>query len=56
MNRIGARKNVFIIGSTNRSGIIDTELMRPGRFDQFIYIPMPYYDSRLLIIHTTSNL
>ena len=50
-DRIGAKKNIFIIGDTNQLVIIDM-----ARFDQFIYIPMPYYDSRLLILRTTSNL
>jgi len=27
--------------------------MRPGRLDQFIYLPMSYYDSRLSITRTT---
>ena len=53
MDRIGANKNVFITGATNRLDIIDTELMRPGRLDQFIYILMPYYDSRLSILRMT---
>ena len=53
MDRIGAKKNVFIIGATNWSDIIDMALMRPGKLDQFIYIPMLYYDSRLSILRTT---
>jgi len=55
-DRIDAKKNIFIIGDNNQSDIIDMALMRPGRFDQFIYIPMLYYDSRLSILRTTSNL
>jgi transitional endoplasmic reticulum ATPase len=47
---VGAKKNVFIIGATNRPDIIDTALMRPGRLDQLIYIPMPDYESRLSIL------
>merc|ERR1711957_1007816 len=31
----------------------DTALMRPGRLDQLIYIPMPDYDSRLSILRAT---
>ncbi|CDY09595.1 hypothetical protein HID58_066272 [Brassica napus] len=40
---------VFIIGATNRSDIIDFALLRPGRFNQLIYIPLPDEDSRLNI-------
>jgi transitional endoplasmic reticulum ATPase len=50
MDGVGARKNVFIVGATNRPDIIDPALMRPGRLDQLIYIPMPDYESRLSIL------
>merc|ERR1711871_1173544 len=47
---VGAKKNVFIIGATNRPDIIDPALMRPGRLDQLVYIPMPDLLSRLSIL------
>jgi len=50
MDGVGSKKNVFIIGATNRPDIIDPALMRPGRLDQLIYIPMPDYESRLSIL------
>jgi len=50
MDGVGAKKNVFIIGATNRPDIIDTALMRPGRLDQLIYIPMPDVESRLSVL------
>merc|ERR1712164_113420 len=50
MDGVGSKKNVFIIGATNRPDIIDTALMRPGRLDQLIYIPMPDFESRLSIL------
>lgn len=53
MDGVGAKKNVFIIGATNRPDIIDTALMRPGRLDQLIYIPMPDFESRLSILRAT---
>lgn len=53
MDGVGSKKNVFIIGATNRPDIIDTALMRPGRLDQLIYIPMPDYESRLSILKAT---
>merc|ERR1711937_637582 len=53
MDGMGAKKSVFIIGATNRPDIIDTALMRPGRLDQLIYIPMPDYESRPSILRAT---
>ena len=50
---VGSKKNVFVIGATNRPDIIDAALMRPGRLDQLIYIPMPDLESRLSILKAT---
>ena len=44
---------MFVIGATNRPDIIDAALMRPGRLDQLMYIPMPDYGSRLAILKAT---
>ena len=41
MDRMSSKKNVFIIGATNRPDIIDPAILRPGRLDQLIYIPLP---------------
>ncbi|KAK2967111.1 hypothetical protein RJ640_004087 [Escallonia rubra] len=46
MDGMTAKKTVFIIGATNRPDIIDPALLRPGRLDQLIYIPLPDEDSR----------
>ncbi|XP_048324217.1 cell division cycle protein 48 homolog [Ziziphus jujuba] len=46
MDGMSAKKTVFIIGATNRPDIIDPALLRPGRLDQLIYIPLPDEDSR----------
>merc|ERR1711865_633567 len=34
MDGMNSKKNVFIVGATNRPDIIDAALMRPGRLDQ----------------------
>jgi len=50
MDGMNAKKNVFIIGATNRPDQIDSALLRPGRLDQLIYIPLPDEVSRLAIL------
>ncbi|EFJ53296.1 hypothetical protein VOLCADRAFT_78972 [Volvox carteri f. nagariensis] len=49
MDGMNSKKTVFIIGATNRPDIIDPALLRPGRLDQLIYIPLPDEKSRLQI-------
>jgi transitional endoplasmic reticulum ATPase len=46
--------NVVVIAATNRPDIIDPAILRPGRFDRLLYIPMPSKETRLKIlqIHT----
>ena len=46
MDGMTTKKTVFIIGATNRPDIIDPALLRPGRLDQLIYIPLPDEASR----------
>ncbi|MFH1642984.1 MAG: proteasome-activating nucleotidase [Nanoarchaeota archaeon] len=46
--------NVKIIGATNRKDILDPAIVRPGRLDRLLYIPVPEKESRkeILKIHT----
>lgn len=50
MDGAGAKKNLFFIGATNRPAILDEALIRPGRLDQLIYIPLPDQVARVGII------
>ncbi|CAJ0630996.1 9891_t:CDS:2 [Entrophospora sp. SA101] len=50
MDGMNTKKNVFVIGATNRPDQIDPALLRPGRLDQLIYIPLPDEPSRFSIL------
>ena len=50
MDGAGSKKNLFFIGATNMPHILDEALIRPGRLDQLIYIPLPDQGSRVNII------
>jgi len=47
-------RGVVVIGATNRPDIIDPALLRPGRFDELIMVPVPDKESRRKIfeVHT----
>ncbi len=48
-------QGTVVIGATNRPTLIDPALMRPGRFDELVYVSIPEREGRLHIlrIHTT---
>lgn len=48
---------VILIGATNRPDVIDTALMRPGRFDRQITVDAPDREGRLAIlqVHTRNK-
>ena len=54
MDGMNSKKNVFIIGATNRPDQIDSALLRPGHLDQLIYIPLP--DDTCVYLHLTNLL
>ncbi|HSF28018.1 MAG TPA: CDC48 family AAA ATPase [Nitrosopumilaceae archaeon] len=47
-------QNVIVIGATNRIDIVDSALLRPGRFDRIIEVPLPDTKARenIFKIHT----
>lgn len=47
-------RGVVVIGATNRPDIIDPALLRPGRFDEMILVPVPDTKTRLEVfrVHT----
>jgi len=46
MDGLEELRGVVVIAATNRPDIIDTSLLRPGRFDRVIFVPSPDLKSR----------
>ncbi|SNS23847.1 transitional endoplasmic reticulum ATPase [Sphingomonas laterariae] len=54
MDGLEELQSVVVIGATNRPNLIDPALLRPGRLDELIYVPVPNEVGRrrILDIHT----
>ena len=54
MDGLEELQGVVVIGATNRPTLLDPALLRPGRFDELIYVSVPEPEGRLQIlrIHT----
>ncbi|CAE5965739.1 unnamed protein product [Arabidopsis arenosa] len=46
----GERRNVYVIGATNRPDVVDPAFLRPGRFGNLLYVPLPNADERASIL------
>lgn len=50
MDGLQELRGVVVIGATNRPAMLDPALLRPGRFDELVYVPVPDRDARLHIL------
>ena len=55
MDGFNSNENIVVMGATNRKDILDKALLRPGRFDKIITIPLPDKDSRSKILQLYLN-
>ncbi len=55
MDGFDNRGDVRIMAATNRADMLDPALLRPGRFDRLIEIPLPDKESRLQILKIHSR-
>jgi transitional endoplasmic reticulum ATPase len=54
MDGLESMQNVVVLAATNRPDMLDTSLLRPGRFDRIILTPVPSLKTRFEIfkVHT----
>jgi len=50
MDGFETSEGIVIMAATNRPDILDPALLRPGRFDRQIVVPLPEYEERLAIL------
>jgi transitional endoplasmic reticulum ATPase len=57
LDGIRSLTGVVVLAATNRIDMVDTALLRPGRFDKLLFVPMPDRDARkkILEIHASGK-
>jgi transitional endoplasmic reticulum ATPase len=55
LDGIQTLSGVVVLAATNRSDMIDPALLRPGRFDKIVFVPMPDKHARLKILEIHSK-
>ncbi|VVC06363.1 VCP-like ATPase [uncultured archaeon] len=55
LDGIESLHGVVVLAATNRADMIDTALLRPGRFDKIILVPLPDKDGRKKILEINTK-
>src|ERR687898_2687156 len=55
MDGFEATEGIVMMAATNRPDILDPALLRPGRFDRTIVVPLPEFEERLAILEVHSR-
>src|SRR4051794_36242631 len=55
MDGFETSEGIVIMAATNRPDILDPALLRPGRFDRQIVVPLPEFEERLAILEVHSR-
>jgi len=55
LDGIESLHDVVVLAATNRADMLDTALLRPGRFDKIILVPMPDKESRKKILEISTK-
>ena len=55
LDGIESLHEVVVIAATNRADMIDRAMIRPGRFDKIVLVPMPDKEGRIKILQISSS-
>ena len=55
MDGIEGRAGVYLVAATNRPDMIDPALLRPGRLDKVLYVPLPPPEGRASILRALTR-
>lgn len=55
MDGLDDRRSVFVIAATNRPELIDPAMLRPGRLDKLLYVPLPTPADRAAILKAVAK-
>jgi ribosome biogenesis ATPase len=55
LDGLEVRKDVYIIGATNRLELIDDAMLRPGRLGKLLYVPLPSREDRVSILQALAR-
>ena len=55
LDGLDGRTQLFFVAATNRPDILDPAMLRPGRLDKLLYVPIPHADAREAILRTAAR-
>lgn len=55
MDGVESRSGVYLIAATNRPDMIDPALLRPGRLEKILYVPLPPPDGRVSVLRALTR-
>ncbi|KAK2077274.1 hypothetical protein QBZ16_004908 [Prototheca wickerhamii] len=55
MDGVEGRGGVYVVAATNRPDIIDPALLRPGRLDKMLYVPLPDAEGRVSVLRAIAR-
>ncbi|KAG5192059.1 putative ribosome biogenesis ATPase RIX7 [Tribonema minus] len=55
MDGLEERRHVFVVAATNRPELIDPAMLRPGRLDKLLFVPLPGAEDRVSILRALAK-